>query len=1614
MDKKIKFIILLFNLIIIFLIGMISATTSIYDCGILNTTGTTYQLQNDISNTSSDATCIDIIANNIIFDLNGYTITGEDQQSSPTKGINVSNANNILIKNGNITNEQYGIIIDSASNNITIDDIYFKDIDGYDQPGAGSSPGGDAYGIYIEANNSLIKNIDFYDCKGGDGEEDKDVAKARLGSGGTIYIIYSKGKNIDYRNISIEKIRGGDGGDAGYDQGTGGHAGYIYLFYVDKDGNNFDNITLNGIKSGEGGGSSTSDDGTGDDGNIYGFYIRGDNNVFNNIKIIETDYGYGMDGYHYPKDAYDYFAGHGGNTYVFDIIGNNNSITNSILKNITGGHGDEMDGEDDRYYDGGHGGDAYVFKIMGNDNLIQNTTIENVVGGAGGDCKSEGCDSDYGGVGYAIYVEGHNLTISKNNITNIMGGKGGLGDDGNGGDGGTTAGIYNIGYNLISVSNIIYTITGGHGGDDGGSPGHSGDGGYAYGIYTNGNNANVTNNIVKYILGGDIYPAGEGDTGDGSKAYGLYLSGDNSEIHSNLIYNIMAQADDEDGTSSYAYGFYFNDVDNSVFTNNKISYLHYNDGYAYTGYFYNSVDNIIKNNIFNETSLSYSYGLTSNNNGINVWNQTKTLGTNIVGGSYLGGNLIIESDGTGHSQTCNDVDDDTICDSSYTFFDNNIDYLPLLYLSAPEITIVSPGGGSYYSNTVNFNITTDKNTSWCGYSLDHASNVNMNKNSDTAFGYIKTELSSGTHNISFVCNSSYSIMSNPTSLRTFYVDINPPITTATATSPPGGPSYTFGSTTNDTVQITLNCNDTKSGCKTGYPKYCTDSNNTCSPTTTYSSMINISNEGTNYIRYYSKDNVENNETIKSSTIIIEINYTKNPSMYVNGIQVWNYTDYFETTETTNDFAQQLNDVLDACEADAEGYCNIPITLHSDSAGKINISDINIYFNITEYIWNISNLAELSTYKVRIRALDDLLESDWNESDEDFTIGAIVDNPPIITLISPSNNSIDEDGIIIFNCSATDDNGLVNITLYGNWGNGWHANETKSLSGSSNSTTFTKTLSQGVYIWNCLAYDNASQNDFANTNWTINSSVSNTAPIITSTFPTNSTHIIIEPNGQQFNISYTDNENDSAISWYLNGENVENLYTGDYFKTKDTNDDPIGIDKDDVNIWVLDFIDRKIYKYNLNGVFNESFNTTTNNRDPFGIIQNGTYIWITDRNDSIVYKYYINGTYTGDTFSLTSSNNDSFGITKDDNYFWVVDNSGAEIYKYYINGTYVGDSFDTSVSGNNNPIGISTDGNHLWVTDENNTQFYQYYNNGTFINSFNTLIENNEPAGIVKEGDYFWISDIGTNKIYKYHINGNIHYFFEGNYTSAGNYNVTVIIADAEYADSYEWNLTVNNANNHPSIETVSISPFTPLLTDILDCGFIVTDEDNDSLIVNVTWFKNDQFWTDDDENNISVVSEQIANTSSIGDIESNDTIKNDGWICSINAYDGIDWSGWVNSTEIFIDTYKFYIKNDFSENVAFLDNIGNIFLKGICTNQTNCTAPEDSFIIANYTDDTTAYIDNNGNMCVEKGDCLDQSASCNPLRDAFIIRNASNYNMSYIDFDGDLCLTGRLYENANL
>jgi parallel beta-helix repeat protein len=106
-------------------------------------------------------------------------------------------------------------------------------------------------------------------------------------------------------------------------------------------------------------------------------------------------------------------------------------------------------------------------------------------------------------------------------------------------------------------------------------------------------------------------------------------------------------------------------------------------------------NNSIYNNLFN-TSLIVSSGA---GNDLNNWNTTKTLGTNIINGPYIGGNYWrnytgVDNDGDGIGNT--------LLPYNSTSIKNNGDWLPLVYPlgAAPTITIISPENKTYTNATI--------------------------------------------------------------------------------------------------------------------------------------------------------------------------------------------------------------------------------------------------------------------------------------------------------------------------------------------------------------------------------------------------------------------------------------------------------------------------------------------------------------------------------------------------------------------------------------------------------------------------------------------------------------------------------------------------------------------------------------------------------------------------------------------------------------------------------------------------------------------------------------------------------------------------------------------------
>jgi parallel beta-helix repeat protein len=104
-------------------------------------------------------------------------------------------------------------------------------------------------------------------------------------------------------------------------------------------------------------------------------------------------------------------------------------------------------------------------------------------------------------------------------------------------------------------------------------------------------------------------------------------------------------------------------------SNNTLSGNTANSNEEYGIYLWNSSDNSIYNNHFNNTNNAYD-------NGNNTWNISKTPGTNIIGGSWLGGNYW--SDYTGTDTNYDGIGDTKRPYNSSGGIKNGGDWLPLV------------------------------------------------------------------------------------------------------------------------------------------------------------------------------------------------------------------------------------------------------------------------------------------------------------------------------------------------------------------------------------------------------------------------------------------------------------------------------------------------------------------------------------------------------------------------------------------------------------------------------------------------------------------------------------------------------------------------------------------------------------------------------------------------------------------------------------------------------------------------------------------------------------------------------------------------------------------------
>ncbi|GAH71454.1 unnamed protein product, partial [marine sediment metagenome] len=234
------------------------------------------------------------------------------------------------------------------------------------------------------------------------------------------------------------------------------------------------------------------------------------------------------------------------------------------------------------------------------------------------------------------------------------------------------------------------------------------------------------------------------------------------------------------------------------------------------------------------------------------------------------------------------------------------------------------------------------------------------------------------------------------------------------------------------------------------------------------------------------------------------------------------TDPIDNDPTDESYLQDLGATIDWILTDdyASGYYYVErnSTIQNSSTTWQNNTNLGVWVNTTTLgVWNYTIFYN---------------DSVGNSNSDEVEITISSDNPPTVTLNSPIdyyNSTLDS---IIFNCTADDDISLVNVSLYGNWTGNWLLNETNLTPINNAPVIFDKTISDGIYVWNCYACDSISQCDFASANKTF--TIDSTKPNVAINSPLNQTY---DTNIILFNITATDGGGISACWYSLTGGSV---------------------------------------------------------------------------------------------------------------------------------------------------------------------------------------------------------------------------------------------------------------------------------------------------------------------------------------------------------------------------------------------------------------------------------------------------------------------------------------------
>jgi|GEM_PF-3816682 len=203
--------------------------------------------------------------------------------------------------------------------------------------------------------------------------------------------------------------------------------------------------------------------------------------------------------------------------------------------------------------------------------------------------------------------------------------------------------------------------------------------------------------------------------------------------------------------------------------------------------------------------------------------------------------------------------------------------------------------------------------------------------------------------------------------------------------------------------------------------------------------------GTYYWKSYANDTSGN----KNSTPKFIYKVVKGPpniQVYING--------------SLNDYKKNVTFTANiTCKMDAPGTINMTQNKTQIATGPSPLQLIKTYSTLGDFLINCS-------YKGN---------ANYTSGNDTSVVRAVDQVKPVVTLRYPPNNywnSSISPYQMKFNCSATDNYNLKNISLYltNNHSTSFGFSTYANITGTSSSATMTVPLANGNYIWNCLGFD----------------------------------------------------------------------------------------------------------------------------------------------------------------------------------------------------------------------------------------------------------------------------------------------------------------------------------------------------------------------------------------------------------------------------------------------------------------------------------------------------------------------------------------------------------------